>query len=50
MFNAGANPSTATAAGSYTIGSMSTTGAQSVIFTSPNANHGSATAFQVNSC
>lgn len=50
MFNAGANPSTATATGSYTIGSMSTTGAQTVIFTSPNASNSNATAFQVNSC
>lgn len=50
MFNAGANPSTATATGSYTIGSMSTTGAQTVIFTSPNASRANATAFQVNSC
>ena len=50
MYNAGANPSTATSTGSYTIGSMSTTGAQTVIFTSPNTSNANATAFQVNSC
>ena len=49
-FSAGANPGTATATGTYTIGSMSTTGAQTVVFTSPNASNGNATAFQVNSC
>jgi hypothetical protein len=49
-FSAGANPGTATASGSYTIGSMSPTGAQTIVFTSPNAGNGNATAFQVNSC
>lgn len=49
-FGAGSNPSTATALGTYTIGSMSTTGAQTVVFTSANANNSNATAFQVNSC
>jgi hypothetical protein len=49
-FNAGANPSTATASGTYTIGSMSTTGAQTIVFTPANSGNGNATAFQVNSC
>jgi hypothetical protein len=50
MFGTTANPSTATPTGSYTIGSMSSTGAQTVIFTSANAANSNATAFQVNSC
>lgn len=49
-FNAGANAGTSTATGTYTVGSMSTTGAQTIVFTSPNASNGNATAFQVNSC
>ena len=49
-FKAGANPSTATSTGSFTILSMSTTGAQTVIFTAANASNSNATAFQVNSC
>jgi hypothetical protein len=50
MFGTTANPSTATPSASYTIGSMSTTGAQTVIFTPANAANGNANAFQVNSC
>jgi hypothetical protein len=50
MFGTNANPSTATPAGNYTIGSMSSTGAQTVIFTPSNAANGNANAFQVNSC
>jgi hypothetical protein len=50
MFGTTANPNTATPTGSYTINSMSGTGAQTVIFTSANASNGNATAFQVNSC
>lgn len=50
LFGTTANPSTATPAANYTIGSMSTTGAQTVIFTPANANNSGATAFQVNSC
>jgi hypothetical protein len=50
MFGTSDNPSTATPTGSYTISNMSTTGAQTVIFTSANASNNNATAFQVNSC
>jgi Domain of unknown function (DUF4397) len=50
MFGTTANPSTATPTGSYTLGSMSTTGAQTVIFTPANAANSNATGFQVNSC
>lgn len=49
-FSAGANPSTATATATYTIGSMSSTGAQTIVLTSPNSANANATAFQVNSC
>jgi hypothetical protein len=50
MFGTTANPNTATPAGSYTLSSPSTTGAQTVLFTSANASNSNATAFQVNSC
>lgn len=50
IFGTSANPSTATPMASYTLGSMSTTGAQTVIFTPANAANGNANAFQVNSC
>lgn len=50
MYGTSANPSTATPSGSYTISNMSTTGAQTVIFTPANTANSNATAFQVNSC
>jgi hypothetical protein len=49
-FAAGANPSTATAMGTFTLNSMSTTGAQTIVFTPANSSNANATAFQVNSC
>lgn len=49
-FSAGANPGTATATGTFTIGNMSNTGAQTIVLTPANAGNGNATAFQVNSC
>lgn len=49
-FSAGANAGTATPVGTYTIGSMSTTGAQTIVFTPSNSGNGNATAFQFNSC
>lgn len=50
VFGTSANPNTATPMASFTINSMSTTGAQTVIFTPANSANGNATAFQVNSC